>query len=98
MTGKINGDDSTNGISSNGSKEASSSNSSGKAPNFPSYVAPSVAKQDEMNIFRAKILFAGRASELLSLACQNADQFVQAVDCHAMHNTSWPFYIIPDFG
>eukprot|EP00980_Cylindrotheca_fusiformis_P025404 scaffold13613_cov114-Cylindrotheca_fusiformis.AAC.1 len=140
MSGKINGDGSTNGISSNSSKDASSSTSSGKAPNLPSYVAPSVAKQEEANIFRAKILvcgilllavtsvatsayllvahqeqsnfenrFAGRASELFSLARQKADQLVQAlegytiavssqaVDYHAMHNTSWPFYIIPDF-
>eukprot|EP00980_Cylindrotheca_fusiformis_P007867 scaffold1673_cov85-Cylindrotheca_fusiformis.AAC.1 len=138
--GKINGDSSTTGISSNNSKDASSNSSSGKAPSLSSYIAPSVAKQEEVNIFRAKILvcgilllavisvatsayllvdhqersnfesrFSGRASELLSLARQNADQLVQAlegysiaissqaVDYHAMHNTSWPFYIIPDF-
>eukprot|EP00980_Cylindrotheca_fusiformis_P014244 scaffold3765_cov117-Cylindrotheca_fusiformis.AAC.1 len=140
MTGRVNGDGSTNRLSSSSSKDASSSSSSGKAPSLPSYVAPSVAKQEEVNIFRAKILvcailllavtlvatlayvlvdqqeqsnfenrFSGRASELLLLARQNADQLVQALegysiavssqaaDYHAMHNTSWPFYIIPDF-
>eukprot|EP00980_Cylindrotheca_fusiformis_P022609 scaffold9510_cov99-Cylindrotheca_fusiformis.AAC.1 len=57
--GKINGDDSTTGISSNSSRDASSNSSSGKAPNLPSYIAPSVAKQEEVNIFRAKILVCG---------------------------------------
>eukprot|EP00980_Cylindrotheca_fusiformis_P005841 scaffold1228_cov119-Cylindrotheca_fusiformis.AAC.8 len=109
-------------------------------PNQPSYIAPVVAKQEEANIFKAKILvaailllavasvststyllvkhqelsnfenrFAGRASEIATVARQKADQFFQAFEAysisvssqaayeHATQNTSWPFHVIPDF-
>eukprot|EP00980_Cylindrotheca_fusiformis_P021261 scaffold8180_cov87-Cylindrotheca_fusiformis.AAC.1 len=101
---------------------------------------PEIAKREEVNILRAKILvaliiliavggvgtstyllvkdqektnfenqFAGYASEILTVSRQKADQFFLALDAFSAsissqaisdmdeHNTSWPFYVIPDW-
>eukprot|EP00980_Cylindrotheca_fusiformis_P018348 scaffold5995_cov113-Cylindrotheca_fusiformis.AAC.4 len=101
---------------------------------------PEVAKQEEANIQRAKILvaivilvavsavgtctyllvkdqeqtnfenqFAGYSSEILTVSRQKADQFFLALDAFsasissqaisesALRNTTWPFYVIPDW-
>eukprot|EP00980_Cylindrotheca_fusiformis_P003023 scaffold702_cov99-Cylindrotheca_fusiformis.AAC.2 len=104
------------------------------------YQPPELAKREEANILRAKILvaliiliavcgagsstylllkdqertnfenqFAGYASEILSVSKEKADQFFLALDAFSasissqaiseidQHNTSWPFYAIPDW-
>eukprot|EP00980_Cylindrotheca_fusiformis_P025174 scaffold13215_cov114-Cylindrotheca_fusiformis.AAC.3 len=104
------------------------------------YQAPEVAKQEEANILRAKILvaliillaasgvgsstfllvkhqektnfenqFAGYASEIVTVSRQKANQFFSALEAfttsissqamseHAVLNTSWPFYAVPDW-
>eukprot|EP00980_Cylindrotheca_fusiformis_P030181 scaffold24522_cov127-Cylindrotheca_fusiformis.AAC.1 len=104
------------------------------------YQPPEVAKREEVNILRAKVLvaliiliavcgvgsatyllvkdqertnfenqFAGYASEIVTVSKQKADQFFLALDAFSSsissqaisdmdeHNTSWPFYVIPDW-
>eukprot|EP00980_Cylindrotheca_fusiformis_P014460 scaffold3860_cov116-Cylindrotheca_fusiformis.AAC.2 len=104
------------------------------------YKPPEVAKREEANILRAKILvaiiillaasgvgaatyllvkdqektnfenqFAGYASEILTVSHQKVDQLFAALDAfsasissqaateQALLNTSWPFYVIPDW-
>eukprot|EP00980_Cylindrotheca_fusiformis_P025951 scaffold14981_cov90-Cylindrotheca_fusiformis.AAC.1 len=101
---------------------------------------PEVAKREEVNLLRAKILvaliiliavgsvgsstyllvqdqeqtsfenqFAGYASEIVTVSKQKVDQFFLALDAFSAsissqaisdmdeHNTSWPFYVIPDW-
>eukprot|EP00980_Cylindrotheca_fusiformis_P018345 scaffold5995_cov113-Cylindrotheca_fusiformis.AAC.1 len=104
------------------------------------YQPPKVAKREEANILRAKVLvaliiliaagavgtstyllvkdqertnfenqFTGYASEIVTVSRQKADQFFLALDSFSAsissqaisdmdeHNTSWPFYTIPDW-
>eukprot|EP00980_Cylindrotheca_fusiformis_P027472 scaffold20528_cov106-Cylindrotheca_fusiformis.AAC.1 len=118
----------------------SGSDSTSRDHQRESYQPPEVAKREETNILRAKVLvavvilvavcsvgtctyllvkdqeqtnfenqFAGYASEILTLSRQKADQFFRALDAFsasissqavsesALRNTTWPFYIIPDW-
>eukprot|EP00980_Cylindrotheca_fusiformis_P027058 scaffold18572_cov129-Cylindrotheca_fusiformis.AAC.1 len=104
------------------------------------YQPPEVAKQEEVNILRAKILvaliiviavssvgtstyllvkdqektnfenqFAGYSSKILTVSRQKADQLFSALDAfsasiasqaaaeNALRNTTWPYYVIPDW-
>eukprot|EP00980_Cylindrotheca_fusiformis_P022361 scaffold9240_cov126-Cylindrotheca_fusiformis.AAC.1 len=104
------------------------------------YVPPTVAKQEEANVLRAKFLvafilllaaagvatttnllvrqqersdfenqFAGYATEIVTVSGSTARQFFDALDSfassigaqaaaeHALLNTSWPFYRIPEW-
>eukprot|EP00980_Cylindrotheca_fusiformis_P026136 scaffold15462_cov109-Cylindrotheca_fusiformis.AAC.2 len=104
------------------------------------YHPPAVAKQEEANILKAKILvaliivlavcgvgsatyllvkdqektnfenqFSGYSSEIITVSRQKADQLFSALDAfsasiasqaaaeNALRNTTWPFYVIPDW-
>eukprot|EP00980_Cylindrotheca_fusiformis_P031130 scaffold25862_cov152-Cylindrotheca_fusiformis.AAC.1 len=104
------------------------------------YEPPEVAKQEEANILRAKILvaliiilavcgvgtstyllvkdqektnfenqFAGYSSEIITVSRQKVNQFFSALDAfsasiasqaaaeNALRNTTWPYYVIPDW-
>eukprot|EP00980_Cylindrotheca_fusiformis_P012122 scaffold2929_cov107-Cylindrotheca_fusiformis.AAC.1 len=121
-------------------QDASDSASKDDSHQREKYQPPEVAKQEEANIVRAKILvaliillaasgvgtatyllvkdqeratfenqFAGYSSEILTVTQQKVDQFFSALDAfsasvssqaeseNALRNTSWPFYVVPDW-
>eukprot|EP00980_Cylindrotheca_fusiformis_P025844 scaffold14714_cov108-Cylindrotheca_fusiformis.AAC.3 len=116
------------------------STSRGDFPERETYQPPEVAKQEEANILKAKILvaliivlavsgvgsatyllvkdqektnfenqFAGYSSEIITVSRQKADQLFSALDAfsasiasqadaeNALRNTTWPYYVIPDW-
>eukprot|EP00980_Cylindrotheca_fusiformis_P001921 scaffold437_cov111-Cylindrotheca_fusiformis.AAC.19 len=121
-------------------RDGSDTTSRDRDPEREAYQPPEVAKQEEANILRAKILvaliivlaasgvgastyllvkdqektnfenqFAGYSSEIIIVARQKADQLFSALDAFAvsigsqaametaLRNTSWPFYVVPDW-
>eukprot|EP00980_Cylindrotheca_fusiformis_P010153 scaffold2261_cov124-Cylindrotheca_fusiformis.AAC.1 len=124
--------------SSNPFRDDSTSRDDG--PARETYQPPEVARQEEANILKAKILvaliivlavsgvgsatyllvkdqektnfenqFAGYSSEIITLSRQKADQLFSALDAfsasiasqaaaeNALRNTTWPYYVIPDW-
>eukprot|EP00980_Cylindrotheca_fusiformis_P014388 scaffold3828_cov90-Cylindrotheca_fusiformis.AAC.2 len=121
-------------------RDGSDTTSRGHEPEREAYQPPEVAKQEEANILRAKVLvaliillaasgvgtatyllvkdqektnfenqFAGYSSEIITVARQKADQLFSALDAFAssigsqaavetaLRNTTWPFYVVPDW-
>eukprot|EP00980_Cylindrotheca_fusiformis_P031058 scaffold25757_cov127-Cylindrotheca_fusiformis.AAC.1 len=121
-------------------RDGSDTTSRGHDPEREAYQPPEVAKQEEANILRAKVLvaliiilaasgvgtaayllvkdqektnfenqFAGYSSEIITVARQKAGQLFSALDAfavsigsqaaveNALRNTTWPFYVVPDW-
>eukprot|EP00980_Cylindrotheca_fusiformis_P025843 scaffold14714_cov108-Cylindrotheca_fusiformis.AAC.2 len=127
-------------ISYSSSPYRDDSTSRGDCPERATYQPPEVAKQEEANILKAKILvaliivlaacgvgsatyllvkdqettnfenqFTGYSSEIITVSRQKADQLFSALDAfsasvasqaaaeNTLRNTTWPFYVIPDW-
>eukprot|EP00980_Cylindrotheca_fusiformis_P021018 scaffold8039_cov89-Cylindrotheca_fusiformis.AAC.2 len=121
-------------------RDGSDTTSRDRDPDREAYQPPEVAKQEEANILKAKVLvvliiilaasgvgsatyllvkdqektnfenqFAGYSSEIITVSRQKADQLFSALDAFAasigsqaavetaLRNTTWPFYVVPDW-
>eukprot|EP00980_Cylindrotheca_fusiformis_P008509 scaffold1807_cov140-Cylindrotheca_fusiformis.AAC.1 len=78
----------------NASQDASESTSRHLMPEREAHQTPEVAKREEANILRAKILVA---LIILLAVCGAASIESQAASENTLQNTSWPFYAVPDW-
>eukprot|EP00980_Cylindrotheca_fusiformis_P030714 scaffold25285_cov132-Cylindrotheca_fusiformis.AAC.2 len=127
-------------LSNNSSSGGGSESASGSAATRPDYIPPTVGKQEETNVMRARgllalilllagtavataanllvkqqerssfeTMFEGHSTQIVTVARSKANQFFDALESfassigayaaaeHASHNTSWPFYTIPQW-
>eukprot|EP00980_Cylindrotheca_fusiformis_P008513 scaffold1807_cov140-Cylindrotheca_fusiformis.AAC.5 len=96
----------------NTSQDASESTSRHLMPEREAHQTPEVAKREEVNILRAKILvaliillaacgagniIAAQFVDVNRLAADDASIESQAASENTLQNTSWPFYAVPDW-